>query len=49
MAKGSAREPNAASDVEPSFSQLRLLLTDEVQERYEVARPLLLQQPIVGG
>ena len=34
-------------DAEPPFSQLRILLTDEVQERYEVARPLLVQQPNV--
>jgi hypothetical protein len=28
-------------DIEPPFSQLRLVFTDAVQERYEIARPLM--------
>ena len=40
-------EPDGEGESE--FSQLRLVLTDVVQERYEVARPLLLQQPVTAA
>ncbi|HEX8833273.1 MAG TPA: helix-turn-helix domain-containing protein [Abditibacteriaceae bacterium] len=44
MAKPS-QNPN---EVESDFGQLRMLLTDGVQERYEVVRPLLLQQSVTA-
>ena len=36
------KNPQAVDDAPQPFWQLRLLFTDQVQERYEIARPLLL-------
>lgn len=49
MVKASQGLPEVEPDQQAQFSQLRLVLTDEVQERYEVARPLLLQQPVTAA
>jgi transposase InsO family protein len=44
MAKRSASSTSDRAQDTPPFSQLRLVFTDAVQERYEIARPLILQQ-----
>ena len=44
MPRHKAQPARDLNDLQPSFSQLRLLFSDPVQERYEVARPLLLAQ-----
>ena len=41
-------EANVLAGLE-NFGQLRLLFDDSTQERYEVAQPLLLKQPITVG
>ncbi len=47
MDKASQGLPEVEPDGEREFSQLRLVLTDVVQKRYEAAHPLLLQQPVL--
>jgi transposase len=44
MAKKRSLLNHETCEVSLPFSQLRLLFTDDVQERYEIARPLILGQ-----
>ncbi len=44
-----ANKPNSArAKPEEAFPQLRLHFVDDVQERYEIARPLLLGQAVTA-